>query len=463
MFSFLSILALLLMIAAIIFIVLPASGEQQLSDGTIIKKRGLPPRFKEFGQWRNVMILLIVSVVFYLMNASVFYARPGHQYFIVSPFGEKSAVFESGYKLILPFSRVQEWEKFIDVKAVEVNQEGKFVDRVEGIEGVIPGGINVRFIDQVTGVLKISARFQLPQDGPSFIALAEEFRHPLNLVNNTLLPTVKEQAYNVAYMYTAESYVSGSASDFRQTLDDALKNGGFKVIRKEYQDTVYEALTFGKETVSNKRVIKDIKTRYEIRKVVRDGLPVRIPHDITKNKIIVSQVIVDDLQLESKFRKKLEEQRDISAQKRIELQKIETAQAAQQRIIAEGERDKAAERVAQERAQVSKLIEIETKVKEEESKRQLAEIALKTERLEADRRKVAADAKRYELQQADGLSEEEKYRIDAEVRKTEALARAVENAQYPSVFIEGGGGKSGTGLLESLIGAEIAKEMIKKQ
>lgn len=424
-----------------------------------------PPKLKEklnFGRWS--LVLFIVALISLFFDSALMYARPGHQYFIVSPFGQKTAIFESGYHVIVPLSRVQEWEKFIDVKAVNVNQEGNFTEPTDGIEGVIPGGINIRFIDQVTGVLKISARFQLPQDGPSFIALAEEFRHPSNLVNNTLLPTVKEQAYNVAYMYTAEGYVSGSASDFRQTLDDALKNGGFKVLRKEQNDTIYESFEGDSPAIEKLRAVKEIKTRYDIKKVLKDGVPVRIAHDITKNHILVSQVIVDDIVLEGKFRKKLEEQRDISAQKRIELQKIETAKAAQQRILAEGERDKAAERVAQEKNQVSKLINIETMVKEEESKRQLAEIALKTERLDAERRKVAADAKRYELSQADGLSEEAKYLIDAEVRKAEVVAKAIENANFPSVFIEGGNstGKGSNGLLESLIGAELAKGMIQK-
>lgn len=449
MMIFLIIASVLLFIASIVATFVPLD-----------PKNPAQAKFLKFGGYKMIGLSVLLLIGFVHLDKAFFYARPGHQYFVVSPFGHKSAIMESGYHLILPYSRVQEWEKFIDVKAVAIDDAGNLIEPAEGIEGVIPGGISVRFIDQVTGLLKISARFQVPSDAPSFIALAEEFRHPSNLVNNTLLPTVKEQAYNVAYMYTAENYVSGAASDFRQTLDDALKNGGFKVIRKEYTDTIYESFTGLESNLSKERTVKEIKTRSEIRKVLKDGAPVRIPHDITKNHIIVSQVIVDDLRLEQKFRKKLEEQRDISAQKRIELQKIETAKAAQQRILAEGERDKAAERVSQEKNQVSKLISIETKVKEEESKRQLAEIALKTEKLDAERRKIAADAKRYELAQADGLSEEVQYRIDADVKIAEAAARAIENAKWPSTVVTGGGSNGNSGLLEQLIGAELAKQMM---
>lgn len=401
------------------------------------------------------LIALSVGLGLLLTSMSMFYANPGHQYYLVSPFGTKSAVFNSGYHFIVPGTRIQEWEKFVDIKVIDGEEN------TQGIEGVINGGIPIRFIDQVKAKVKVSVRMQLPVDPVSFIELAEEFRHPENLVHNTLVPTVKEQVINTGYMFAAQDYISGAASDFRQTLDDQLKNGGFSVEKKEYIDTAYV-----NDDIQDmdSRQIREITTRYEVEIRTDNGRPIRIPHDITKNNVLVSQVIVDELQLEEAFQKRLEKQRDIASQKRIELEAVEAAKIAQQKIIAEGERDKAAERVTQEKDQVQKLIAIETKVKEEESKRQLAQIALETEKLDALRRKVAADAKRYELQQANGLSEEEKYRIDAEVTKTEAMARAIENAKFPEVFIENGGsGSNKSGLLESLIGAELAKKTLDRK
>ena len=48
------------------------------------------------------------------LSSFLFYSKPGHQYFVVSPFGSETAIVESGYKLVLPFSRIDEFQKFID-------------------------------------------------------------------------------------------------------------------------------------------------------------------------------------------------------------------------------------------------------------------------------------------------------------------------------------------------------------
>jgi hypothetical protein len=395
------------------------------------------------------LILGVLGVVLVMFGSFMFYARPGHQYYLVSPFGVKSAVFNSGYHLKLPFTRIQEWEKYVDIKSV---REG---EPTEGIEGVIDGGVPIRFIDQVTANVEVSVRMQLPTDEPSFIALAEEFRHPRNLVRNTLVPTVREQIINTGYMFAAQDYISGSASDFRQALDDQLKNGGFSVEKKEIIDTTYLNTDIQEP---NQRKIREINTRYEVKIRQKEGLPIRIPHDITKNNIIVSQVIVDRLELEQAFRVRLEKQRDIASQKRIEMEAVEAAKIAQQKIIAEGERDKAAERVAKEREQIQTLIAIETQVKQEESKRELAEIALKTAELEAKAQKVRADAESYQNRQlvSAGLTPQERAKFEKETAI--GVAAEIAKLKLPEVYMNGGG-SSQSGLLESLIGADIAKQM----
>ena len=277
------------------------------------------------------------------------------------------------------------------------------------------------------------------------------------LINNTLIPTIKEQISNTGYMFAAQDYISGAATDFRQAVDDQLKYGGYSTERKEYNDTIYSAIQD-----SGPRTIKEINTRYKIiRKVDATGKLIRIPHEITKNKVIVTQVIVDEVYPEPAFKQRLEAQRDISAQKRIEMEKIETAKAEQQRIVAEGERDKAKERVDQEREQVKQLIAIETQLKQESTKKELAEIALKTARLEAEqalvRERAQAEANR--LKVAAGLSPQERAQIQKEIAI--GVADRLATMQLPQVYIEGGGsGKDNMGLIESLLGAEIAKSMI---
>lgn len=430
------------------------------------------PKFFTKISWKTSLGLLIISTILFTIPHSWLYVRQGHQYYVVSPFGSVTCYYDAGLKFIIPGSRVQEWEKFIDIKTVKKGES------IEGIEGVISEksnytakdletgkamshtmwGVQARFNDQVRGNVMVSTRIQLPQNDIDFIALVEEFRHPKNLVNTTLIPTVKEQIVNTGYMYSAENYVSGEASNFRQTLDDALKYGGFVVDRFEKPDTIFS------EIENDDRKIKEIRSIIKVRKRLdKDGNPIRTEHDITKNKLIVSQVIVDRVNLEPKFQQKLEKQRDISAQKSIEIQLTETAQMEQQRIIAQGERDKAAERVKQEKSQVQELIAIETKLKKEETNKKLAQIQLETERLAAQKVKVAADAKRYELINADGLSEEVKFIEQQKTKRTLAVAVAIENAKFPSTVVSGSGGNNGNGLLETLIGAELAKQMMPKK
>jgi len=455
---------IVLILAAIALVVVNKTAANQWKNYRALKERyetddhyrkrnyapNTPSLPENIGLAKFSWVFVLAGAVLIMISSFMFYARPGHQYYLVSPFGKKSAVFNSGYHFKLPFTRIQEWEKFVDIKNVV---EGENTD---GIEGIIPGGIPIRFIDQVKAEASVSVRMQLPPDELSFIALAEEFRHPENLVRNTLVPTVREQVINTGYMFAAQDYISGAASDFRQTLDDQLKNGGFSVEKKEYFDTTY--VDVGIQNPDSRK-IREINTRYEVEIRKKNGVPIRVDHDITKNNVIVSQVIVDAIKLEEAFQKRLEKQRDIASQKRIEMEAVEAAKIAQQKIIAEGERDKAAERVAKEREQIKTLIAIETQVKQEESKRELAEIALKTAELEAKAQKVRADAESYQNRQlvSAGLTPQERAKFEKET----AIGVAAELAKLklPEVYMNGGGNSSQAGLLESLIGADIAKQM----
>jgi hypothetical protein len=418
-----------------------------------------------FTQDKTKMTVLLVAGLFLaLSNSLFFYSRFGHQYYLVYPTGGWSTVFSSGVKFRW-FATIQEWQKEIDIKVVGDGEstegiEGVIVDKVtfqiNGQKEIVPG-IGITFIDRVGAAVQISVRMKMPEDPETFRALAESFRNPMNLINNTLIPTIKEQVSNTGYMFAAQDYISGAATDFRQAIDDQLKYGGFSTERREYNDTIYATIQ-----VAGARTIKEINTRYRIiRKTDKDGKLIRIPHEITKNNILVTQVIVDEVYPEPAFKQRLEAQRDISAQKRIEMEKIETARAEQQRILAEGERDKAKERMDQEKEQVKQLIAIETQLKQETTKKQLAEIALQTARLESEQNLVRerAQAEANRLKVAAGLTPQERAQIQKETAI--GVAEKLADLKFPQVYIESGkDGKSNMGLIESLIGAEMAKTMV---
>ena len=333
---------------------------------------------------RHVSLTIVgIGALFIALPCLFFWAEPSYQYFVVYPSGKKSTIMSEGIKF-RGFAKITPWQKFIDVKVVSNGEDDR---DIEGRMEPIP----IRFIDQVTATTKLSTRFQLPADKESFIDLAIEFRSLQNLANNTIIPTVREVVSNTGYMFAAQDYISGSASDFRVAIEKQLKDGAYSVEKLEYRDTVVTAIE------QENREITEIQTHYEVQKREdENGKFIRIPHDINENNIIVAQVIVDDVVLEQVFKQRLEAQRDESAKRQLEQQKIKTAKDAQARIIAEGERDKAAERVTQEKEQVKALISIETKLKQEETNKKLAAIALETERLKATAQKVKADAEAYQ-------------------------------------------------------------------
>jgi len=413
---------LLIVLATFLFI-----GNRFLPDG----KRVNEYDFKKYLLAVGLGILLII------MGLSFFYAEPGKQYFVVSPFGNKSAITSEGYKFLFPLSKVQEWQKYIDVKVLydEENDNDKGVDEIEG--KMQP--IGIRFIDQVTADGYVSTRFKLPQDEKSFIELAIKFRSMDNLVNNTLIPTVREQLVNTGYMFAAQDYISGDAQQFRQTFEEQLKYGTYVVEKQVINDTIWEEIQ-----LNQPRKIKEIKTKYIVHKVIDGGKPKRIPHEITENNIQVSQVIVDKIDLEETFKKRLEAQRDESAKRQLEQQKIETAKASQLRILAEGERDKSAERVKQEKEQVKTLIAIETEKKKEKTKMELAKIALETEKLKAQAKKVTADAESYKNKKLvlAGLTPQE--RAEWEYKTKVGVAEKIagpQGLQLPQTYIKSGNGK----------------------
>lgn len=391
--------------------------------------------------------VLIAGIILTLWSSLFFFADRGFNYLLVSPTGKMSAVMEQGIKW-RGFAKIDKWQKYIDVKVVSSETESD-IEELEGVMQPIP----IRFIDQVTAKGHVSLRFQLPQDQPSFIKLAVKYRTMSNLVNNTIIPTIREQLINTGYMFAAQNYISGEAQSFRQTFEEQLDNGTYAVNKMEVKDTLYEDFSTLKE-----RKIREVQTSYLVEKVLVNGVPKRIPHELSENNIIVSQVIVDKIDLEATFKQRLEAQRDESAKRQLEQQMIETAKAEQQRVVAQGERDKAKERVTQEKEQVKALIAIETNLKKEETNKKLAAIQLETERLLASKKKVSADAEAYEISRKVSAGITPEVKLQMELQRDVDVANAISKIKFPTTMLMGGGSKGGTPL-ESLIGAAMAKQL----
>lgn len=195
--------------------------------GLVIRNRVNFPLFSLIKSGRTAIILVAIGLLMSLSNWLFFYSRFGHQYYLVYPTGGWNTISTSGFKFRW-FATIQEWQKEIDIKVVGDK------DPTEGIEGLIQDrvtfqvvspngkvsqeivpGIAITFIDRVGAAVQVSVRMKMPEDPETFRALAESFRNPQNLINNTLIPTIKEQISNTGYMFAAQDYISGAATDFQ--------------------------------------------------------------------------------------------------------------------------------------------------------------------------------------------------------------------------------------------------------
>jgi len=448
MFTFFSFIGFILFVALIASLFLDKEWKEEKLP--FLNKKGAFPG------------LITLSVVMFLSTWLVFYSSPGYQYFLVYPNGHKAAIINEGYKFA-PFASIQEWNKNIDIKTVAVDPEHKTdfnsEEGVAELEGIM-NPIDLRFIDQVTGTMNVTTRFTIPIEEQQFIEFAIKYRNITNLVHNTLIPTISEQAKNTGFMYAAQDYISGAGQGFKQTFEEQLENGAYIVAKEEKRDTVYE------DVVSKgPRHIREIQTSYSVQKVLDPSSrkPKVIPNEISVSGIKVSQVIVDNVILDPEYQTRLKEQKGESAKRQLEQQKIATAKIAQQRVIAEGEQKKAEERVNQEVEQVKTLIPFETEREKEKAKLAAATIAKERAGVEAltlvITQKAVADANK--LKVLAGLTPQEKamwkYRSDS------VVSANLSKISWPSVYIEGGGSGGGkSGLIENLIGAELAKSMLNK-
>lgn len=423
-----------------------------------------------FTNRKRLSAIFVLGLVLVVFDASFFIARESKQYYVLNKAtGERDAQMTPGLHLITPFvTEVREWDKYLEIKGVKVNDEGNLIvsdkesEALRNVEGVIRGGVSVRFIDKVTASVYPSVRFQLPNDPQAFIKIVETYRTPENLVMNTLVPTVSEQLKNITFMFTADEYVSGGATIYRSEIEDVLKNGAYTFAKETVRDTIFSEVALSgdvSDVLSRKRDIREIRVFEKNKKILRDGVAIRKKHEITENNIITAQVIIDEILLDPNYEGKLKEQMNLAAQAVVENQKVIAAKAKQQSIIAEGERDKAQERVKQEKEQVSKLIAIETQVKEEESKRQLAQINEQTEIIKARATKVSADAEAYKNSRlvSAGLTPLEKARIEKETKVE--VAKELAKMNVPSTIIMGGNGTSPT---EALLQSKLIKDLLGK-
>lgn len=379
---------------------------------------------------------LVAGIVLVTLSGALFYAEAGYQYMVQYPTGKQVHVSKPGYNLklwgdVLPFKNI------ITVRLTE--------DVDENSETATAGDNSVRvlFNDGVRAKISQSTRFKMPTNSDNFIKMARDFRTEANLITNSLIPISKEVIVNSARELGAQKYISGGGGVFENSIYEQMQNGIVMLTVKE-ETKIKEEETINPDT-GEKRTIKSkpVIVTTIARKLNKDGSIKRKTHALVQYGIGVTQSTVEEVNFEPKFKKMIEQQRDATARANIEKQKAKEAEYAQKRIVAVGEKDKAAERAKMEKEQVTSLITAETAKKKEEFARDQAKIALETAEIEAKnvivRAKADADARKLKMMADGALS----LKLDTlkEMNKDWAEAMA-NNRMVPEIVVGGGGGKT---------------------
>lgn len=169
-----------------------------------------------------------------------------------------------------------------------------------------------------------------------------------------------------------------------------------------------------------------------------------------------------EIDWEETFDKRLQLQKEEVAQTQLEKQQAAREFYRAQKEKARGEAEKAAERARLEKEQIQKTIAAETEAKVAEFNLIKEKKQFEVEKFKAQSKKVAADAEAYQnakLVNA-GLTPQE--RAEWDYKTAVGVARELKALKLPEFYIEGGGkDKAQANLLESLIGADLAKTMLK--
>lgn len=401
--------------------------------------------------------LALLSFGHWTFNGSMFYAEPGFIYHVRTITGQENMVDSVGYRFKW-FGRVNAWKKAMTVQAVEHaaydNLDNAETD-TSATSANLPA-LNVMFLDQVDADTSATARFRLPSDRETFLALAHEYRTPENLLRTALVPAFKETLQATGSLMSAEEYYAGGRTEFNNEFDNQMANGIYLVKRIERQvedETADVSASANASKTSeqqqygnNKKVVFVVEKQYG-----DDGVPIRKEQKFIDYGVQVVEARITDMKPNRKFVERMQLKQKASADRAIARE--QRIQEEEQRLlaIAKGERE-VAERQAQAKVeQIQKTTEAETdkqlaltssnKFKEQAAiEKETAQLQLDKALIDAKRIKALADAeahKKKAVMQADNALAQ---KLEAEIAIQKVWADAYAKRQVPSTVFNSGGG-----------------------
>ncbi len=411
----------------------------------------LAPRFiKDFKPIPGIVpqFMLLVGIFLMLMTEIFFYAHPGFYYVVQYPSGNQKPIVSSGIK--------PRW--FGQVIPVKQVLTLKFSEKNDGDYSGWAPPFKIRFNDAVEASISTSIRIRIPSNPENLLHLALEYRSQDNLVSSSMMPAIREVLRNSARMISAQEYIMGKGGVFEQAVSDQMQNGIYELEIRSYRDTSRMAF----QTPDQRQLENNSVVRNEVLKMLdKSGNPIRKLNDFIKYGIEVSQVVVDNVDPEQKFKDLLDQQRDAAGKANVARQEAQRAQYEKEKIIAQGESKKAETRVAKEVDQLNILVAAETEMKQAQTHIATNKYALEAAELAAKATKVSADAEAYQrerMMKADNALDK---RLAAQVKINEVWATALHGANLvPTTLIQSGDSKGGNSAVDliHLLTANAAKQ-----
>lgn len=414
--------------------------------------------------------LLFGAVFVFALNGLFFWALPGTAYSVQYPWGGDSMVTSQGFK-------VKAWGKTIAI-SYETSIRDIILKPFKDSDGdvVYPKlpkdelGIYNRvaqkweFSDAIKADIAAAVIVGVSiHDEEKFLEMADRNRSEAKLIHGRVLPNIDAALKNTCKLMDAQEYISGKASDFDRYFKDQLENGMYLVeeyIPSSTLQVIGDSTTVRTVGVSEQNNQKKYRIKRDSQgNIMRD----EDSNSLKQYGLIIIQAKVTSIDWEDSFDTRLDRQKEEVALTQLEKQEAERQFYTTKKEIAKGEAMKAAERALLEKAQIKKTIEAETQAKVAEQNVRVERAQLEVEKLKKLSEKEKADALYYtniKLVAAKLTPQQDK-----EMQETMNRDKwnAISKMRFDGVYMMDGSSKgSPDGILSKLLGAEVAKGMLKK-
>lgn len=405
--------------------------------------------------------LTLLGIVMSVITGMFFYADAGTAYAVQFVSGGDKMITTQGIKLKY-WGRVIPLSYEISIKDIIVDSKDELPKNGQGIYN--RQAQKWEFSDAIKAEISTSVIVGVNiNDEKVFLNMADRNKSEGKLIFGRVLPNIDAAIKNTCKLMDAQDYISGQASDFDRYFRDQLENGMYQV-EQYYEDENVNEIVGDTTTIRKIKVGKSSKQKKFRIKRDADGNIVRDNSNSLKQYgLKIYQAQVTGIDWEASFDERLDLQKNEVAQTQLEKQQAEREYYRAKKEVAKGESEKAKERARLEKVQIQQTIAAETEAKVAEFNLIKEKKQFEVEQYKAKSKKIAADAQYYENAKlvSAGLTPQE--RAEWEYKTAVGVAQQLKDLRLPTTYIEGAkDGKSGN-LLESLIGAELAKKMIEKK